>query len=276
MSDSRIVRLAIPNLFFEGRNSVYVIRSEPLTLIDTGIATDRAFEALVEGLAECGVRVGDIRRVILTHKHIDHIGNAWRIQQASGAEILIHKAEIAAVNDVDPSSSRFRELARQRLEEWNVPKSLIDDRTTSKPHHRWKIESAEARPFEGGQTIEQEGGDFEVLHTPGHTLGSVCLRSGSILLTGDHVLPGISPNVGGGDLNNRGMLKHFRASLGATRELGTDELLVLPGHGKPFYGLTARCDELLDHHDQRLAAIVDILKDLGPMTVFGTGGKAVW
>ena len=51
--------------------------------------------------------------MILTHKHIDHIGNAWRIQQASNAELLIHESEMQAIADVDPEGVRFQELVTE-------------------------------------------------------------------------------------------------------------------------------------------------------------------
>ena len=101
MTEPSIIPLRIPIPFSEGRIQVYVIDCEPITLIDTGTATDRSFNALVSQLDKHGLTIRDIGRVILTHKHIDHIGNAWRIQQASNAEILIHESEMQAVADVD-------------------------------------------------------------------------------------------------------------------------------------------------------------------------------
>ena len=82
MQKTEIVRLEIPNPFFEGRNQVYLLTSDPVTVIDTGVATGKAFDAVVAGFQEHGFSLEDVKRVLLTHKHIDHIGNAWRIQQA--------------------------------------------------------------------------------------------------------------------------------------------------------------------------------------------------
>ena len=96
--------LRVSNPFFEGANTVYLIESDPLTLIDTGVATEIAYERLLSQLKETGLRVEDIRRVILTHKHIDHIGNAWRIQQLNQAEILIHESEMRSIENVDAQS----------------------------------------------------------------------------------------------------------------------------------------------------------------------------
>ncbi len=120
MTEPATITLRIPNPFSEGRNRVYVIPSDPVTLIDTGTGTDRAFDALVSQLGEHDISIRDIGRVILTHKHIDHIGNAWRIQQESDAEILIHESEMKSIADVDPDSVRFKDLVADRLTQWNV------------------------------------------------------------------------------------------------------------------------------------------------------------
>ncbi len=94
MNESPILNLTISSLMAEGRNQVYVILDNPVTLIDSGLATSIAYGRLIEQLAKHHLTVKDIGRVILTHKHIDHIGNAWRIQRESGAEILFTKANV--------------------------------------------------------------------------------------------------------------------------------------------------------------------------------------
>jgi len=274
MTEPTIHTLSIPNLFMEGRNRVYVIAEDPVTMIDTGIATGRAFDAIVAGLAGVGMAVTDIQRVVLTHKHIDHIGNAWRFQQASGAEILIHESEAIAVRDVDPGGDRFRALVTERMVEWDVPEELRPSQAPSSFSMRWELESAEATPLREGDRIPMGAGALEVLHTPGHTLGSICLKYGRTLFSGDHVLPQISPNVGGGDMRNNGLLRHYLSSLEkmiATTE--NDPLQVLPGHGDAFSHLRARCEELIAHHRDRLELAERILDDEGPRSVYEMAGR---
>ena len=198
-------RISIPNPFFEGHNSVYVIVSDTVTLIDTGIAIGRAFQTLKAGLEAHGIGIGDVRRVILTHKHIDHLGNAWRIQGGGKeeTEILTHEDERRAVEDVDPLGKRFAQLVSERLHEWHAPESSPNDLVNSMP--AWELEPATAQGLVDGQRIDLADGHLEVIHTPGHTMGSICLRYGSYVFTGDHVLPDISPNVGIGELHLSGM-----------------------------------------------------------------------
>jgi len=263
----RILTLRIPNPFFEGRNRVYVILSDPVTLIDSGTATDRAFDALVEALGEHQLTVADIGRVALTHKHIDHIGNAWRIQQASRAEILIHDSEMMSVSDVDPAGGRYHNLALQRLEEWNAPsQALHNDENASRMD--WKIRPASPTGLHDGDRIDLGDGELEVIHTPGHTVGSICLRYGSVLFSGDHVLPDITPNIGGGDMRQNGLLELFMDSLQRTITIGPDIERVLPGHGDSFGDLEDRCRRLLDHHRLRLETTESILRERGPQQVY--------
>ena len=270
MTTANIITLPIPNPFPEGRTQVYVVASDPITIIDTGVATDRAFDALVHGLAGHGLTLAHIKRVVLTHKHIDHIGNAWRIREHSGAEIFIHESELDAVRDVDPSGERFAELVRERFAFWVVPE---ESRPTDSSSLRWKIEPADATPLDDGLRLPFADGELEVVHTPGHSYGSVCLRFGSSLFTGDHVLPDISPNIGGGDMRRRGLLQKYFDSLRKVAELAADEWAARPGHGQPFTHLRDRCEVLISHHNQRLEQIVRILQRHAPQTTYEIARK---
>ena len=266
MTEPSIIPLRIPNPFSEGRNQVYVIPSDPLTLVDTGTATDRAFDSLVSQLAKHGFSIGDIGRVILTHKHIDHIGNAWRIQQESNAEILIHESEMKSISDVDPTSARFQELVAERLTEWNVPDDARPQLTNS-AGQSWAIQPATPQGLKDGQRIDTNCGELEVLHTPGHTKGSICLKFGRQLFSGDHVLPTITPNVGGGDLRHRGLLNQFLTSLDRTMAIVPYIDQVFPGHGVPFNHLADRCQELIQHHRDRLKKTETFLRQ-GPLSSY--------
>ena len=256
-------RISVPNPFFEGRNSVYLIPSDPVTLVDTGVATDKAYQRLCAGIEEFGLSVRDIRRVVLTHKHIDHIGNAWRLHRECGAELFIHEFECKSITDVDPSGARFGDLVDKKLQTWGAPPRESTPAASQMPE--WRLEAAEVTPLRDGQSLQQGAGELSVMHTPGHTMGSLCLIYDGQLFSGDHVLREISPNVGGGDMRSRGMLGRFLESLQRTQQLG--DMRVLPGHGEPFDDLTARCSELLSHHEARLDQTTEALQD-GAKTVY--------
>jgi glyoxylase-like metal-dependent hydrolase (beta-lactamase superfamily II) len=94
------------------------------------------------------------------------------------------------------------------------------------------------------------GGGWEWILTPGHSPGHVTVYHPGrrILITGDHVLPRISPNIGA-DLYADNPLADYLQSLRRLRELPVE--LVLPSHGEPFADLAGRIDWILAHHDER-------------------------
>ncbi len=76
---------------FEGELNLYVIAGDPLTLVDTGIGTPEALAALEAGLIEQGLSIDDVKQVLLTHKHADHIGLAADVRDRSGARFTCTK-----------------------------------------------------------------------------------------------------------------------------------------------------------------------------------------
>ena len=90
----QITQLSIPTPFYVGDVNVYLIKEDPLTLVDVGPKTTEAAAALREKLGREGIRLSDIRRIVLTHAHEDHCGLAKQVRdEAKEAEILIHRWE---------------------------------------------------------------------------------------------------------------------------------------------------------------------------------------
>ena len=87
----KIIPLAVPTPFYVGDVNVYLIKEQPLTLIDCGPKTPEALEVLREKLKRNGVEFADIERIVLTHAHEDHCGLARQIRdEAKNAEIFVH------------------------------------------------------------------------------------------------------------------------------------------------------------------------------------------
>jgi len=191
----KIVPLAIPTPFYVGDVNVYLIREDPLTLIDVGPKTDEAAKALRDKLAAHGVKFSDVRRILLTHAHEDHCGLAKRVRdEAKDAEILVHDWE---------TGNLFGRLAQQEHRQLmllsGVPESVFDELRSLYQEVSLLTDSlaeGDLKPLRDDMELEFESGALQVLHTPGHTPGSCSFVRGAdrTLICGDCVLKRITPN----------------------------------------------------------------------------------
>ena len=264
-----VLHIGIPNPMFEGELNLYVIAGDPLTLVDTGIGTPEALVALEAGLASHNLALDAVRRVILTHKHADHIGLARDIRDRSGATVHIHEDDWEGVVDLDNRHGEHIPLVVSRLRAAHVPEAKIEKLVEFLGHGRRFARQTPCEKMRDGDTFEIDGCELEVIHTPGHTQGSVCLSYGNYLFSGDTVLPTISPNIGAGEMRRTGMMRRFLNSLDRIAKYQSDDVVVLPGHGARFSNLAERCAQLKAHHVQREEAILKILRTRGaPMTIY--------
>jgi glyoxylase-like metal-dependent hydrolase (beta-lactamase superfamily II) len=226
---------------------------EGFMLIDSGVATAECFEVLEAALAERGVQWPDIRTLLLTHYHPDHIGLSWKILRLTGARLIMHRAdaqyleELAVVNGLPWYAEAMRiggvppELAA------GMEGALRGNRPAFRTHHPHQI-------LEGGETLSVRGGTFEVIWTPGHTPGHVCLYSPEhrILISGDHVLQKITPNISWHPRHD--MLAKYLASLDLLLPYDID--VVIPSHGTQFGDHRAVIRGTAEHHEERCGAIL--------------------
>ncbi len=180
--------------------NIYLIKGERNILVDTGLGN--SVERLIRHIDE-ELGVTKVHAIILTHKHIDHTGGASGFHKATGAPLYIHKIESEAVSTGDPAS-------------------------TGAAMFGVKAEPVDVEIFEEGGEVDLGGGDaLKVLHTPGHSEGSVCLwhEPTSSLFSGDTVFT--NGGVGRWDLPG-GDFKQLHNSL--KRLSGLDVVDIYPGH----------------------------------------------
>lgn len=191
----RIIPLSIPTPFYVGDVNVYLIKEDPVTLIDVGPKTKDAADTLREKLARNGVRFSDVRRIVLTHAHEDHCGLAKQVRdEAKDAEILVHDWETGHL---------FGRLAREEhrglLHRSGVPESVFEEMQSLYQDISLltdALDDGDFAPLKDEMEIEFEGGTMRVLHTPGHTPGSCSFirEANRTLICGDCVLKRITPN----------------------------------------------------------------------------------
>jgi glyoxylase-like metal-dependent hydrolase (beta-lactamase superfamily II) len=259
----RIIPLSIPTPFYVGDVNVYLVREEPITLIDAGPKTETATMVLRARLADHGIKFADIRRIVLTHAHEDHCGLAKRVRdEAKDAEVFIHQWETGHL---------FGRLAheehRQLMLRSGVPDAVFEEMRALYENISLLTDSLadnELRPLQDEMELEFDGGALKVLHTPGHTPGSSSFlrEADRTLICGDCVLKRITPNpiLAPHPLDPTKRfpsLGEYLVSLARLRSLAPT--LVYGGHGEPildFEEVFHRYVRAIDERQKRVVSLV--------------------
>jgi glyoxylase-like metal-dependent hydrolase (beta-lactamase superfamily II) len=245
-------------------------------LVDTGWNVNQAYSAMERQLREIGLGFADISLILITHFHPDHYGLAGRLVQASGARVALHRIERDFIDARYMNMDALLDQTAGILRANGVPeKDLPRLQKASLGVRRYVAPVSPEVVLEGGEIIGQGPYRFEVLWTPGHSPGHVCLleRNAKILISGDHVLPATFPNVGLHSQSGPDPLPNYLRSLRAVEDLDVD--LVLPAHEHVFSPLAPRIREILHHHEERKNAILAAL-NAGPQTAYEVSLRIPW
>ena len=262
-----VFRLVLP-LPFPGldRVNAYLLADDHgSTLVDCGIWDTKAERAhgwddLVEALEVCGKTPNDVRRVVVTHPHIDHYGMAGRVVEATGAELLMHE-EAGTDLDIYRHPKEAAERVAHLFADHGVERDVADELSQFEDWRAFVHSIVESdRAMAEGDTFSAGSRTWQAVHTPGHARSHICLWSAEdrLLISGDHLLPTITPHID----YRRGEsdpLGDFLESLQKTEALAPE--LVLPGHGAPFEEGAERARIVARHHDRRLGAVLQIVRN---------------
>jgi glyoxylase-like metal-dependent hydrolase (beta-lactamase superfamily II) len=149
----------------------YLVMDTEITVIDTGVPGSGS--TILEAVHRLGRSTDEIRRILVTHFHFDHVGGLAELQQATGAATAIHVAEVAAVESKQPLPNPFMSPVLARITE---------------PYLEFKDPGSTRvdMPLRDGDELPGLGG-IRVVHTPGHTPGSISLlfRELGVVMVGD-------------------------------------------------------------------------------------------
>ena len=268
-----IHQITLPTPFPVGPVHAYLVQGDPLTLVDTGPRTPAALAALQAGLAEHGVALDDIRRVIITHAHADHYGLVGPIVAASGAEVWSHSLAQPLIEGWTSYLVPREQFWLDLLLAAGVPAALAEQTAhLYRGMQQFITHAPVTRLLDEGDTIEMAGAAWQVLHCPGHADNLVCLYQPTdrLLLGNDHLLAHISSNaiVGPpplGETQRRRPLVDYWASL--CRVYDMQIALVLTGHGDAVADVRSLINSRFKFYEQRLMRLLNELRR-EPQTVW--------
>jgi len=252
-----------------GHVNMYVLEDERgVAVVDPGLPNKECWVAIKQRLKNIGVPMRRVHSIIVTHSHPDHFGGAERIRDKSGADVVAHRLFRSWWNpdepgDLDPEelalySARPREHVPWGGPDMEIPWKRRFPMNIIRPPHRLVPMPTPSIRLREHDTIKFARREWFAIHTPGHTEDHLCLfdPEEGVLITGDHVLPTITPHVPGLSASDD-PLSLFYASLDKVGQLGQQVKVALPAHGNPFHDISKRTEEIKEHHDERLQRLRD-------------------
>tara|TARA_B100000700_G_scaffold305256_2_gene378940 strand:- start:7772 stop:8812 length:1041 start_codon:yes stop_codon:yes gene_type:complete len=284
--------------------------SEGLVLFDAGYGTKNATSALENELKTLGYRISDINTFLVSHAHPDHLGMVgWLKKKVPQVNLVMHKREDEWLKDRWFKDNHWEE----RSNEWLLKHGITQEEihvdypvsgngkngglgldfklTYNKVKNFFTRENSDGnwrrsfemdilpdRTLEDGEVIEFGEWRLKAVWTPGHTPGHLCIydAKNNVMLTGDHVLPRITPNVSlhvEDESTQRSPLAEYTSSLKKVSAFGG--ILGLPAHEYNIENLANRCDFLIHHHQERLEEILVSIGE-GAVTAAEISARVKW
>jgi glyoxylase-like metal-dependent hydrolase (beta-lactamase superfamily II) len=265
------IEVPLPGNPLKSINS-YLIKGNRNLIVDTGMQRPECQDALQAGLNELEVDLGRTD-FFITHLHADHLGLVTAFASKS-SRVYFNEPEAEFIAGSRAKGGFMAFLAAQALRS-GISAAQLEEAMRQHPGFKYSPpDYPEFTILHDGDSIR--AGDYELtcIHTPGHTPGHLCLYAANekILLSGDHVLGDITPNISAW-ADDTDMLGVFLSSLDKVN--GLDVRLVLPGHRRVFNDLGARIEEIKQHHRARLDNVLSIVRGR-PGTAYEVASRMKW
>jgi len=255
------IKLPIDEVGGPSHVNSYLIRGDVgYLLVDSGWNTDSSFGTMHNSLVKMGLGFEEIAQILVTHVHPDHYGMAGRIKKLSGATIAMHHIEKGFIKPRYVHMEELLHQTDQMLVDNGVPHDdIVKLRDATVGLEQYIVPTLPDITLHDGETISTGEFTFRVIWTPGHSPGHLCLYEPEkkILLSGDHILPKITPNISVHPQSIENPLGRYMKSLKELKQLDVE--LVLPGHDQPFTEFRPRIEEIIQHHHQRNREILSAM-----------------
>ena len=260
--------IELPTPYPVGPVTVYLAGApgEPLTLIDTGPRARSTRAALDAGLKHLGYAVPDLKRIVITHAHVDHYGLASDLVAESQAKLWTHAWNIVTLGHSDEDRMRrisfYAELMRQAAVPDDIVKAIGQ---ATGAMNRYAQPVAVDATLQEGDTLSMANRTWQVLHTPGHSAGLLCFYepASQTLLSSDHLLADISSNPvveppPPGVRERLRSLALYRQSL--ERVAAIKIARALPSHGPVIDDVPGLVRQRLAFHQRRMDRVLEALR----------------
>ena len=274
---SNVAQIPIPVPYL-GTVNLWLLKGDPLTLIDAGPSNGAALAALEQGLAENRCAIADVEQVLLTHHHLDHAGLAQTIRERSGAAIVAHRGTArwgGAYHERARAEHRFSEAL---MLDHGVPEEIVAGTEAFFEHIiRDSANFTTDRVLADGDVVEAGGRSLRAVFRPGHSTTDTLFVDDDHgdAFVGDHLLANITsgaelmPTELPGDERRRALLEY----LSNLRKTEVMQLATCyPGHGPTIPDHRALITERLAFHADRLDRIAALVAD-GATTAFEVARK---
>jgi glyoxylase-like metal-dependent hydrolase (beta-lactamase superfamily II) len=278
-SDHTPAQLLIPVPYL-GTVNLWLLRGEPLTLVDTGPKSDEALWALERQLRNHGLAVEDIELLLLTHHHLDHTGLAGRIRERSGARVAALDATAAWGVGYHEQAAAERRFTERLLAAHGVPDRFVADTEPFWEHIiRGSADYETDVVLADGDEIRAGGRTLRTVHRPGHSTTDTLFvdDAANEAIVGDHLLAKITSGAEATESDlpaggRRRALFDYLTGLRLTAAMNLGRCY--SGHGPIIRNPAKLIDERFAFHSARLDRIAEIVES-GADTAFAIS-QALW
>ncbi len=278
----RLHCLSIPTPYSVGDVNIYVFEpllpDEPLSLLDTGPKWGASESAVRKGLAALGYGSADLELILISHPHPDHYGLAAALAAESDARVLAHPHGFGTLASAGKSLDETAAFYQDWFSRNGVPAAVQQAISEAQANtHNFAQPVHPAGELVDGDRISLGGETWEVLATPGHSGGMICLYQPTTrtLLSADHLIdeissnPVVEPPPAGATERPKRLLQYIQQ---LERVAALQPIIAYSGHGRPIDDVVGLVKKRVAFHQRRADQVLQQLAT-GPASLFDLAGR---